>query len=203
MSKHGTALQITPSIQREFHSAVIAQLPDLTDGEMQLYIQNKKELGRLLKGAFAADKKPAKIFPITCSGSYTTSELVKRGKYDWSADLITDERFPLQTHPPANKIIELMSFDHDLISEEVLAVFNYRGLELPSYEDALHFGIKYPNEQVKHPIVFLQYEVMFNLTSNRVVFVLNKDSRGRCLDLDLFTGDWGKHCVFAAVRKPD
>lgn len=51
MGSHGTALQVTPSIQREFHSSVIAQLPNLTDEEMQRYNRNKGDLGTKLRVA--------------------------------------------------------------------------------------------------------------------------------------------------------
>lgn len=57
MTRHGTALRVTPSIEREFHSAVIAQLPDFTDEEMQGYNRNKKELGRRLREALSPNGK--------------------------------------------------------------------------------------------------------------------------------------------------
>lgn len=58
MTSHGTALQVTPGIVREFHSAVIAQLPDLTDEEMQKFNRNKGEFGRLLRIALGLLNKP-------------------------------------------------------------------------------------------------------------------------------------------------
>lgn len=52
MTRHGTALQVTGSIVREFHASVIAQLPDLCNEEMQWCIRNKGKLGGQLQAAF-------------------------------------------------------------------------------------------------------------------------------------------------------
>lgn len=204
MKKHGIALQVTPSIEREFHSSVIAQLPDLTDEEMQRYNRNKGMLGLLLRKAFMENSEPDNTFRITCAGSYTTSELIARGKYAWSHDLIADKRFPVSKHKSKDKTIELVSFGFETTSDEVLATLSHRGLILPSYEDAFYFGIKFPNEQVKHPIIFLFYEVVFDLASNCLTLSLHKDGRGRCLTVDRFysSGKWNKNCVFAAIQ-PD
>ena len=101
MTSHGTALQVTPSIEREFHSAVIAQLPDLTDEEMQRYNRNKGELGRLLCEALASLCKPAQgqraeepaasALPTEFTISGRTYELVpflKEGESSVSGDVM-------------------------------------------------------------------------------------------------------------------
>lgn len=63
MPSHGTALQVTPSIVRDFHSAVIAQLPDLTDEEMQQYNRNKNDLGVKLRVLVSDTATPASPAP--------------------------------------------------------------------------------------------------------------------------------------------
>lgn len=201
MSQHGTALRVTPSIEREFHSAVIAQLPDLTDEEMQRHNRSKGELGRLLREALTPDGKTAgNVFRIACEGSYMTSELVARGKYDWSNNWITDERFPIQKHEPVSRTIELVKFDHDPTSEEVLAEFSRRGLERPTHEDALYFGIEHPDEQMKRPLVFL-HEPVQGPGGRLGVLVLDGHVGGRNLRLDWFGSGWPRDDLFAGVRK--
>jgi hypothetical protein len=157
-------------------------------------------------------KSAANVFSITCEGSYKTSELVAQGKYDWSDNRITDERFPIQPHAPVQRVIELIKFDHDPSSEEVLEEFERRGLERPTYEDALYFGIQHPDEQRKHHIVFLHepvlgqypiltlHETFQDHDSIRLVFVLREAPGRRYLELDPYVSRWSRRYVFAAVR---
>lgn len=140
------------------------------------------------------------IFKIICKGSHTTSELIKLGKYYWGNDWITDKRFPLEKHASTTRNIELVEFDHDPTSEEVLEELTRRGLDKPTYEDALCFGIQHPEEQRKHPIVFLHNPV-FDPFGNRGVLVLDEHSGLRGLSLRWFDYGWGRCCVFAGVGK--
>ena len=64
MCDHGTAPKVTSGIQREFHSAVLAHLPDLTDEEMQLYICHKEELGHVLR---ALKRQARSVSEPTCN----------------------------------------------------------------------------------------------------------------------------------------
>ena len=146
-------------------------------------------------------EKPAdNVFTITCKGVYGTSDLVALGRYDWSNDWITNERFSLAKHDPVVRTIELIEFDHDPTSEKVLGEFGRRGLERPTYEDALYFGIQYPEEQRKHPVVFL-HEPVLDPDGDRDVLVLGGDADRRRLSLYWFGDRWGRDYVFAGVRK--
>lgn len=139
-------------------------------------------------------------FTIVCEGSWETSELVGQGKYDWFNDWITDERFPIQKHAPLDRTIELVEFDHDPSDDEVLEELRSRGLERPTYEDALYFGIRHPEEQRKHPVVFL-HEPVLDPRGYRLVLVLSEFAGERDLHLFLFDDGWNRDCVFAGVRK--
>lgn len=143
-------------------------------------------------------KKARNIFSIVCEG-VKASELVKRGRYDWVNSDITDELFPIEEHASQGRTIELIEFGHDPTSEEVIAEFARRDLERPTHEDALAFGIAYPEEQRKHPVIFL-HEPVLALGGLRVL-VLGGGGRGRDLGLRWFGGRWNRVCVFAAVRK--
>ncbi|MBI4120061.1 MAG: hypothetical protein HY454_01205 [Parcubacteria group bacterium] len=140
------------------------------------------------------------IFQLVLEGTATASELIRRGQYNWHNNWITDERFPLQTHDQMGRTIELVEFDHDPTSEEVLAEFIRRGLERSTYEDALYFGIQHPEEQRKRPIVFL-HEPVLDPCGRRGVLVLGGDAGGRKLLLVLVAGGWDRDFVFAGVRK--
>lgn len=201
MTKHGTASQVTGSYV-EFQAAVLRALPRDIDPDVALrWTQNGESLARVLREALTPDGKTAgKIFSITCKGAYKTSELVAQAKYDWWNDWVTDERFPLQTHEPVSRKIEIVSFDHDPTSEEVLAEFSRRGLERPTYEDALYFGIAYPDEQRKRPIAFL-HEPVRDPDGYLCVLVLDEGVGGRHFDLLWFDRRWPRHYLFAGVRK--
>ncbi|MDO8470349.1 MAG: hypothetical protein Q7S63_00015 [bacterium] len=142
----------------------------------------------------------ASVFSLTLEGSSKTSDLVKQGKYDWSDDLIIDERFPIQEHAPLDRDIELFEFDHDPSDGEVLEELKRRGLERPTYEDALYFGIKYPEEQRKRPIVFL-HEPVRDPRGGLGVLVLGGLAGLRYLRLDWLGDRWDRDYVFAGVRK--
>lgn len=199
MSKSRTASQISGSYV-EFQTAVLRALPRDIDSDVALgWTKNGEALSRALREVLLPNGKPAgNSFSITCEG-IKASELVRRGKYDWANDSITDTLFPIEPHAQETRMIELVEFDHDPGSEEVLAEFARRGLERPTPEDALAFGIAYPEEQRKHPVVFLHEPVLVD--GFRSVLVLDGSDRERNLNLNWFAYRWNRYYVFAAVRK--
>lgn len=138
-------------------------------------------------------------FLITLRGE-SASSLVKQGGYDWVNGSITDERFPIQKHASLNRKIELFGFDHEPTDDEVLQELRRRNLKRPIYEDALYFGIEYPEEQRKHPIVFLHKPVRVPRGGLDVLVLCERAGR-RELDLYWFNLGWPRYCVFAGVRK--
>ncbi len=142
----------------------------------------------------------ADVFTLALQGKAKASELVRQGKYYWVNDWITDKRFPIQEHALVSRTIELVKFDHDPTSEEVLTELARRGLERPTYEDALYFGIEYPEEQRKHPVVFL-HELVLDPAGNRLVLVLVEDAGKRGLLLEWFDDPWDRLDAFVGRRK--
>ncbi|TSC56844.1 MAG: hypothetical protein Greene071421_354 [Parcubacteria group bacterium Greene0714_21] len=138
-------------------------------------------------------------FPITLEGSLKTSELVKQGK-EWFDDWITDGRFPIKEHAPLDRTIELLEFDHDPSNNQILEELLRRGLERPTYEHALYFGIKHPEEQRKRPIIFL-HEPVRGKGGSLYVLVLREEAGHRGLYLYGFETSWNRGCAFAGVRK--
>jgi len=140
------------------------------------------------------------IFHLIVGGNRATEELVQAGKYNWVDENITNQNLPMRPRPNGEVVIELLEFDHDVSSEEVIKGAQKRGLERPSYEDALFFGEQHPEEQRKRPIVFL-HEPWQSPRGGRNVLVLYGDSSGRSLSLDCFGGRWRRRYVFVFVRK--
>ena len=161
--------------------------------------KNGKILSRSLSKIFDEIENSI-VFLLTLGGSFSTSELIRKGGYDWFNDWITDERFPIQKHEPVERRLEFVEFDYDPSSEDVLKEFESRGLERPTYEDALYFGIEHPEEQRKRPIIFL-HEPVLDPRGDRSVLVLNEDGGKRKLNLGYFDGGWGRGCVFPGVCK--
>lgn len=203
MTKHGTASQVTGSYV-EFQAAVLRALPRDIDPDVALgWAKNGEALSRILEDALTPDMKPfGKIFIIICDGSHKTSELVVLGKYDLPDDRITDELFPITERAEhTTRAVGLIEFDYSPTSEDVLAEFARRGLERPTYDDALYFGIQYPKAQRNRAIIFLHEPV--ELDSNRhVVLALNNNRFGkRSIHLNWFDNQWDRLCIFAAIRK--
>ena len=148
----------------------------------------------------AGDSKKATndIFAITCKG-VKASEFITREKYKWVNEVITDKRFPIERHSPQRRLVELVKFNRDMTSEEILAEFKHRGLERPTYEDVFVFGDTYPRRGRRRPVVFLHKPVTINGLS--FVLALDKYGYGRGLDIGWFDSTWSQRCVFAAVRK--
>lgn len=158
--------------------------------------------------AAKAAEKTGNIFKIVCEGSHKASELVRRGKYDRVNALITDKRFPISKHAQRPRTIELVEFIYDpdseesedviIESEDALIEIERRGLEAPTTEDAFYFGIQYPDEQRKHPIVFL-HGLVEHHRGFRYVLVLRTCAGGRYLSLYWFRNWWHRRYVFAGV----
>ncbi len=147
------------------------------------------------------------IFTLRVSSSRSTDEVVAAGKYDWENNTINSQNFPMRELPEGTVEIEFLEFDYDPTSEQVLAEVERRNklnteytLERPMYEEALFFGEQYPQEQRKHPIVFL-HEPWRDSVGGRRVVVLLEDASGRCLSLYWFDHGWFRRYRFAFVRK--
>lgn len=125
------------------------------------------------------------------------SDLIRRGIYNWVHDDITDNSFPIAEHSSRARTIELLGFDHDMQSVDVLAEFYRLKRERPTYEDALTFGKDYPQVQTKNIVAFLHEPVQ--IRNDYGIIVLDGNNRKRTLDILRPAGKWSKQCLFAAV----
>ena len=137
---------------------------------------------------------------LTRRGGGSTERLVEAGAYGYAHSCVTSENFPVRSAPaatPARDVV-LLAFDSAVTAAEVLAEAARLGLERPSYEDALHFGVEHPAVQRDHPVVFL-HEPWVGYFGRRDVLCLWANAGRRELGLEGFDDRWGPAHRFAFI----
>ena len=129
----------------------------------------------------------------------STEALVEAGGYGYAHSAVLSENFPAR-HAGGRRVrdLTLLAFDRDVTASEVMAEAERRGLEAPSYEDALYFGIEHPEAQRAAPIVFL-HEPWVGYFGRRDVLCLWDNAGRRELGLDGFDDTWRRGSRFAFV----
>jgi hypothetical protein len=144
-------------------------------------------------------------YRISAGDGRSTEALVDAGGYAYAHSCITSENFPAR--PAAGtREVTLLAFDRDVAAAEVIAEAARLGLERPTYEDALHFGIAHPEVQRGRPVVFL-HDPWIGFFGRRDVLCLWANAGRRELGLEGFDSRWGREYRFAFVcprdRVPD
>jgi len=133
----------------------------------------------------------------------STEALVAAGGYGYAHSCVTSENFPVRGGrggADATDVV-LVAFERDVTAAEALAEAAGLGLERPTYEDALHFGIAHPAVQREHPVVFL-HDPWFGFFGRRDVLCLWCNAGRRELGLEGFDDTWGPRYRFAFVAGP-
>jgi hypothetical protein len=94
----------------------------------------------------------------------------------------------------------LLELDRPVTVEDLVVVAARLGLERPTYEDALAFGIAHPDVQRERPIVFL-HEPWLGAFGRRDVLCLWYNAGRRELGLEGFDDTWSPEYRFAFVVK--
>jgi hypothetical protein len=124
---------------------------------------------------------------------------VAAGAYGYAQAAVTSENFPADRAAPARvRRIVLLEFDRPVAFEDVVATAAQRGLERPTYEDALYFGIAHPDAQNERPIIFL-HEPWLGFFGRRDVLSLWHNAGRRELGLEGFDDTWAPPVRFALV----
>lgn len=140
-------------------------------------------------------------YRITTGDGRSTEELVQAGSYGYAHSCVTSENFPARHFGGRRaREIVLLEFDHDVTSEEAIAQAVQLGLERPMYEDALYFGMAYPDVQRERPVVFL-HDPWFGFSGRRDVLCLWSNASRRELGLEGFDDPWSRNYRFAFVRR--
>jgi hypothetical protein len=137
------------------------------------------------------------------SDGRSTETLVAAGGYGYAHSCVTSENFPAGRFPdPRVRALTLLEFGRDVTTAEAVAAAARLGLEPPTYEDALHFGVEHPEVQRTRPVVFL-HEPWVGFYGRRDVLCLWSNAGRRELGLEGFDGRWSAEYRFAFVVTAD
>ena len=144
-----------------------------------------------------------KIYHITLGDGRTTEELVAAANYGYCHSQVISDNFPAwpfggKTGETARQIV-LLSFDHPVSSQEATAEAAKQGLERPYYEDALYFGIEYPEVQLEGPVAFLHDPWLGNHGRRDAICLWNNEGR-RELGLEGYDDLWAPNYRLGFVR---
>lgn len=191
------------------HSLVILDQHELTKD--QLVILHSGYLAVLAQGAKAGTLPVLGAFREMLKVGYTIARgdgrsamaLMAAGNYGkvWpnARAFVESADFPMSS-VRENADFELVGFDHNPKTQEVLDEFVRRGLERPLPEDSLRFGEKYPDDvQKERPLAFL-HKPWRTPDGDLEVLCLSEWSGGRDLYTGLFENKWNRDCRFPARR---
>ncbi len=139
-------------------------------------------------------------YTIHVGDGRATEALVAAGAYGYAHSCVTSETFPVRhaTGTTTRQIV-FLEFDRALMADEALAAAARLGLERPTYEDALHFGIEHPEVQRARPLIFL-HEPWFGYFGRWDVIILWANADRRELGLEGIDDPLSADYRFAFVR---
>jgi len=142
------------------------------------------------------------VYPIGAGDGRSTEALVEAGGYAYAHSCVSSDNFPARrAGGRATREIALLEFEREVTTDDVFAEAGRLGLERPTYEDALYFGIAHPDVQRERPVVFL-HDPWFGFFGRRDVLCLWCNAGHRELGLEGFDGPWRRDYRFAFVRPP-
>ena len=201
--QHDIASELTNGQLAEVAAAIIRELPHIGLDSVtgQSWVGNGRKLRSALQKALMpqAPEQKEGIFPTKVNYDLSVESLVANGKYDWKNENITNKNFPTTKKGEVSLNMELVHFNQTLTSEEVIADLKKRGFRPAELHELLSFGIQYPEEQRKYPIVALGSVWRWDV--GRRVPYLDGDGGKRDLNLDYFDSLWVGYCRFLAVRE--
>jgi hypothetical protein len=140
------------------------------------------------------------MYLVTVGDGRSTEELVAAGGYGYAHSCLTSENFPVGRFTGRRvREITLLELEGAATAALVMARAAERGLEPPTYEDALHFGIEHPRVQIEGPVIFL-HDPWLGFFGRRDVICLWSNAGRRELGLEDFDGAWSPPHRFALVH---
>lgn len=185
----------------ELASAVIQQLPrDIDSITAQGWIENRAALQRALRAALLpTEQSIGPTYPVAVNYDLSLAGMIRAGRYDWVNSDITGEHFPVNGVDTKEVVFELVHFNQDMSSDDVLRKLDKRGMRPATIEELLAFGEKYPELQRQFPIVALGS--VWRRLDDRDVPYLYRYGSERDLHLYWFEDRWSGNFRFLAVRK--
>ena len=143
------------------------------------------------------------LYTITRGGSedlnaFLNSDKIELGGY--ASAFVASDEFKVSNSGETIKI-RLVGFDKDLLMDEILFEIEKCGYKLPDAEDAIWFGIKYPEVQGKFPVAFLHEPWIRTETGGKNVLILRNYGDKNYLHMHLFDSRWYSHIRFAVIEK--
>ena len=136
---------------------------------------------------------------MTISPRLTFAERIARGKYDRTNSDLTEDKFPVTADQMGDWEWRLFHFKRKIFSEEVIQLIGDAGFEPAEIGHILTFGMNYPEEQRRYPIIGLGSRALVDMA--RYGPGLWNDGDKRKLYLDWFGGGWHSHYRFLGVRR--
>ena len=143
--------------------------------------------------------RSAETYRIIVGDGRSTEALVEAGHYGYAHSCVNSENFPSRhLGGQRTRDVVLVEFDREVTSTDAVSEAGRRGLEPPTYEDALYFGITYPDVQSQRPVVFL-HDPWLGFFGRRDVLCLWSNAGRRELGLEGFDDRWSPPSRFAFV----
>lgn len=209
MTKHGTApTKMSTGQFREFAGAVLRSLPDDLDNSIaQGWVENQESLRRVLRETLAPRKnKPAvprpNFYTLNLDYEMSIEELLRLGKYVWGESNITSVNFPTKRVGKMKKLFRLFDFDREISTHDVLKEMRKMGYRPAEACELLTFGARFPDVQLKFPVVALGSVWQGWGGRYGVVYLHFKRNAERSVDIDWYRHGlycWNKGRRFAAV----
>lgn len=143
-----------------------------------------------------------RMWPVTIDGNLNAGKLIDLGKYGWKNPDATAEHFPYVRKGQTNVTLELYEFDDTVTGSEAEQKIDADGYQLEESDALLTFGIKYPIEQRRRPVVCIGKNSRWQHRDGLVcVLCLGLDHSGRDLNLYRFEEQFNPRCQFLVSRK--
>lgn len=142
------------------------------------------------------------VHDIIVDNGLSLQQMIEAGHYDRVDSFLTPDRFPLDVSVAGKQklVVELVHFDRKILTGYVLGELKLKDLRPATIAELLAFGVAFPEEQRKHPIVALGSVYEFDTWSHYVAY-LSGDGASRILDTDTLGNIWwGVDYHFLAVR---
>lgn len=143
-----------------------------------------------------------RMWPVTTDGNLNAGKLIDLGKYGWKNPDATAEHFPHIRKGQVNVNLERAEFDEAVTGPEAEKWLEENGYELEESDALLAFGIKYPIEQRRRPIVCIGKNSRWQGRDGSVfVLCLYRGDSNRDLDMCDFEEQFYPDCQFLVSRK--
>lgn len=156
---------------------------------------------RALLSGFDEPQLPFPSYSVIMKYDQTVEQMIKAGKYNWFNNDITSGHFPSSVMGQADLLIYLVSFDHNISSEDAIKELGSMTppLHPATLKELLTLGATQPDLQLSNPIVAIGSTWRFS--GNQMMPGLVSVGSLRYLSLFSLFGGWGLSWQFAAVRR--